>query len=1165
MANTFSNGNLFSPVIIQRALEGSGAVIGADLQNYSGSNISGSNSFVFDNPGGPLKSTQQIPLDWSKFENHTFFNSAESKVNVAFDSIINFYPFDGTYDEVSVFMDELSGYEKYIFERFPKQLGYFLFSGSKKGEDPSSGFPPGRGQWIGVKDIAGSLYPSISKDTTGVNVLNPGTKSISFQFFINLPPESNDVQTIYQKLDTSSNQGISLYISESNSTTANLRFVASSGSNVMSASCNLPKNEFIHVTTLFDRQSSGLSSLKIFKSGSLIATSSNTATFGNLDFSSSQLYIGSGSTHNLGSLEEGQSVVDVVPMVTLSASIDDFRCYHGSRSPRDIRSDYLKNAYPSDSLKLYFRFNEASGSYVNNQVILDSSGHSLHSEISNFHSSSRDYRMGIPPLPLERLAVNPVLFPGNSYVVSLNTELLASASQFDNNNPNLITRLIPQHYLLESNLVQGFDTDFANTGAPYSYSVDFPGGGKIGQPQIIASLLFTWAKFFDEIKLFTDQFGNLLNIDYKDSGTISDWLIPFLGEYYGFSLPNNFSNATYGQYLLGENLDADPAISSKSLFQVQTEIWRRIMVNLNHIVRSKGTIGAIKSVMRAAGINPDTMFRFREFGGSRTITTEDARRNRSETAALLYLTASSARLISPYLSSSRKSPGFPYARDPALPKPSDGLLTSGSWTFESLYQWDFNFGNIAPLTQSIARMWTTGSHSAWGSSASGINPGGLVSNLIAYGTGTLNYQTGSLKFFCRPNSADDAPTMELVLTGVNVFDRDKWHITFGRNIGSATGSFTTASYFVRASKAINGEISEYHQTSSILYLGSPETDIFTQHSTEFNASGSYFELGEKDSSPTISTSGNKFLNSSTVITDADARSNNLRAKIAAVRFWSKALTEKETKEHTRNFKSLGVEDPQINFNFVTTASGSFERLRIDASVDQQITQSNASGGLHIFDFSQNNFALTGSGFETSKRIIWPELFRYSILDPSFDERSAENKIRIRGFQDDLNVQEFNALKSPVRKIAAGQPTLDDSRFSIEVSAVQALNEDIMNILASLDWMDSAIGNPELQFASDYPALRNLREVYFQRLTDKVNFSNLFLFYKWFDDSLSVIIERLVPRTTKYLGINFVIESHFLERPKFRNMNNNIYLAASDRREINNELLMAVLSGLMKRF
>jgi len=1155
MGNTFSNGNLFSPAIIQKALEGSGAVIDANLENYSGSNITGSNSYLFDDPGGPLKSTQQIPLDWSKFENHTFFNSAESKVNVAFDSIINFYPFDGTNDEVQTFLDTLSGYEKYIFDRFPKQLGYLLFSGTQKSEDPENLFAPELGTWIGVNDVAGSLYPSLSKDTSGANILNPGTRSISFQFFINFPPEEGDVQTIYQKLALDSNQGISLYVSASNSTHADLRFIASSGSSAMSASCLVPKNEFLHLTTLFDREASGLSTLKIYKSGSLIATSSNTATFGILDFSSSNLSLGSGSAQSLGSLDSG----NIEPMVTLSASLDDFRCYHGGRTPRDIRADYLTNAAPSHALRLYYRFNEASGSYVNNGVVLDSSGNSLHSEIKNFNSSSRDYRMGTPPLSLERAEVNPVLFPGNSYVASLNQDLLAEASQYDSNNPNLITRLIPEHYLLESNLVEGFSDSFADTGADYSYSIDFPGGGKIGQPQIIASLLFTWAKFFDEIKLFIDQFGNLLKVDYDDTGTISDWLLPFLAKYYGFVLPNNFSNATYGQYLLGENLSADPGISSQSLLQVQTEIWRRIMVNLNSIIRSKGTISAIKSVMRAAGINPDTMFRFREFGGSRTITTSDARRNRSETASLLFMTASTAKLISPYLSSSRKSPGFPYASDSVNPRPSDGLLTSGSWTFESLYQWDLDLGNIEPLTQSLARFWITGAN--WAAES----PGGLVSNLVAYGTGTINYQTGSLKLFCRPGSADDAPVMELLLTGVNNFDKDRWHISFGRNVGSATGSFTTASYFVRAAKASNGEITQYHQTSSITNLGPNEHDTLSQLTEDFNISGSYFEMGTKSGDIAMVTSGNKFLNSSTIVTDNNARSTSLQAKVAAIRFWSKALTEKETKEHTRNFKSLGVEDPQINFNFVTAASGSWERLRVDASTDQQVTESNSSGELHIFDFSQNNFQLTGSGFENSSRIIYPALFRYSILDPSFDERSAENKIRIRGFQQDINIHEFNALKSPIRRIEPGQPTLDDSRFSIEISAVQALNEDIMNILASLDWMDSAIGNPELQFASDYPALSNLREVYFQRLTNKINFSNLFLFYKWFDDSLSVIIERLVPRTTKYMGINFVIESHFLERPKFRNMNNSIYLPAADRRDINDELLIAVLSGLLKRF
>ena len=44
-----------------------------------------------------LKSTQELNLDYSYFENHTFFDSALSKTNIVFDKIINKYPFDGSF------------------------------------------------------------------------------------------------------------------------------------------------------------------------------------------------------------------------------------------------------------------------------------------------------------------------------------------------------------------------------------------------------------------------------------------------------------------------------------------------------------------------------------------------------------------------------------------------------------------------------------------------------------------------------------------------------------------------------------------------------------------------------------------------------------------------------------------------------------------------------------------------------------------------------------------------------------------------------------------------------------------------------------------------------------------------------------------------------------
>ena len=84
-----------------------------------------------DDPYGTgLKSTQQVDLDWSDFTQHTFFNSAESKVNVAFERIVNQFPFDGSKMELVEFKDSLSGFENYIFNRWPKFIGDLKFNKS---------------------------------------------------------------------------------------------------------------------------------------------------------------------------------------------------------------------------------------------------------------------------------------------------------------------------------------------------------------------------------------------------------------------------------------------------------------------------------------------------------------------------------------------------------------------------------------------------------------------------------------------------------------------------------------------------------------------------------------------------------------------------------------------------------------------------------------------------------------------------------------------------------------------------------------------------------------------------------------------------------------------------------------------------------------------------
>ena len=120
--------SLFSPSVIRKLKDSSYTFRNVTRSQLTASMPDGTTEVWRNDPQGVgMKSTQQIDLDWSKFENHCFFNSAESKVNVSFDRIINYYPFDGSKMEMVEFVDGLTGYERDVFNRLPKFFGSLTF------------------------------------------------------------------------------------------------------------------------------------------------------------------------------------------------------------------------------------------------------------------------------------------------------------------------------------------------------------------------------------------------------------------------------------------------------------------------------------------------------------------------------------------------------------------------------------------------------------------------------------------------------------------------------------------------------------------------------------------------------------------------------------------------------------------------------------------------------------------------------------------------------------------------------------------------------------------------------------------------------------------------------------------------------------------------------
>lgn len=1133
--------------------------------DVSTSNHSSTGSFKYDPLGHPLKSTQQLNVDWSSFENHVFFSSAEVRVNETFGRIINGYPFDGSKREVEAFIDDLTGFEKWVFDQFPEWAGVLLFSGTVVGEDPSGGYSSGLGTWISVTDKIGASHPGITRRDTGESIMNPpASASLSIEFLLKLPEMINTDQVIAQKV-TSSYDGFTLYVSSSASTTsASIVFSVTSGSARSWAGATIEKGRFTHLCAVVDKEAlSG--TVRVYVDEELAGVSRNYVSFGKLPVDDIPLTIGSGSRFTVDG-------VAVTPTCTLSGTMDEFRLFHEARS---IRAQKLYASRGLDSLptlKLYYRFNEPTGSSdvsAYSSMVLDSSGNSLHSVVSN-HTSSLRRDMSADD---ENVMVNEshrhkiVLFPYYSGVTDLNSELLTDARAYDLTNPNNILRLVPQHYLREGASQDGFETVEGNGGDVVEGN-GAPGSAKVGSVQIILTFLYIWAKFFDEVKLFVESFGNIRTVDYDEYDTIPD---NFLNDYVrqsGFHLPTFFNHASTEQFVDGVNV-AGLIDSSVPLKTIQAAMMRRVLTNMPDIIRSKGTRHSIKAFLRSIGIDPENSLKIREYGGPTVKQLDSSRERRMDVIGMVTL-ATSSLITTPFLSSSRVEPGWPepvgsfvYGVDgrSGTTSPNDGLLTSGSWTLEGLFKIPpqaLEDINDTDGNQSLMRVLVTGS-------STGVDPG-LICNVIATQMTRYPKVSSQVRAYLRTSVTGSSPVlvMSVDVSGSGLFDGDAWNVSFGRHRSDDQAIPTmSSSYFLRVGKLESGDLTETYVTSSYFRESTSSDDVLQIVTGSHNASGSFVCIGRQQ---TLNYGvGRPFLNDS-VNVDSEARTVDYVGWVGGLRFWSKGTTEREWRERVRNPRSLGVFDPGVNYNFTSNVSGSFGKLRLDTLNKQSSRTTDATGSIVFRDLSLNGRDTTGTGLSYDTRVIIGHPMEYTHISPSFDESSTDDKVRIRSFIDpSLAADDPWAVQAPTYLSAptlASEEPLDDPRLSIEFSMIDSLDRDMVNMFSDLGAMGDALGRPELAFSVDYPDLDRLRDVYFNRLSGRPDFKRFLDFYKWFDVSITSFIEQLVSSRTHYKGTNYVIESHMLERHK-RLYNHHENYTGSRRQVFDGIKVMQVVGRLRK--
>ena len=202
-----------------------------------------------------------------------------------------------------------------------------------------------------------------------------------------------------------------------------------------------------------------------------------------------------------------------------------------------------KNVDSQLNLQLNYRFSEPSSfprpeyNYQASEVVLDYSGNSLHTFVqrdpnlpTHDPKATKQDINGVDigtPLLNEKAKDNPILFPDWSPNATLNISLVQDANQFDRNNPNLITKLVPPHYFEEAQFFEGVEKNLNTPESLETRQIEtpIPGHGILPTKVVMMSFLYVWANFFDDIKLYIDTFSDLKKVTYDNYDQIPPQLI----------------------------------------------------------------------------------------------------------------------------------------------------------------------------------------------------------------------------------------------------------------------------------------------------------------------------------------------------------------------------------------------------------------------------------------------------------------------------------------------------------------------------------------------------------------------------------------------------------------------------------------------------------------
>ena len=1046
-------------------------------------------------------------VDYSKPENFARYGSAQSYYQDSIKRIYQTYPYDGSLLEKTKWNNESSGLDKWVVDNiYPKTVGHVKLG---TGQSVYVKGGPNRDPSVAVDDKE-ELSKQYPHKEGNANIWDPeiyrtsnvhinGTLGNTIEFWAKLDASisgnvypvvagnevGNRIQIAYNA--TSSILGLTY----TDDTTTGL-----SGANGRVTLSGFLGTTWAHYAFSFINSGTDVQA-EVYKNGTRVA-----------------LLTASGT--NVGSISQAQTFLNIngTASGTDTANglyVDEFRFWKQRRTEEQIGRHWFTNVnggtntdnekYNKENNKIdlgvYFKFNEGvTGNESIDSIVLDYSGRISNGTISGYDLNVRKLTSALDEYGLfdDLETKDPIVYSSHPLVASVlsSYETLGQAHDYINNSS--IFNTLPAWIIEE-------DEETGNDLKKFT--------------QVLSS-------YFDEahqqIKELT-QVGEVKYYSLKEENDKPYSLIRNSLESRGIIVPDLFSEANAIEEILSRG---EQDLFNEKIHDIKNTIYQNIYNNISFIFKSKGTEKSFRNLIRCFGID-DELVKINLYADNSDYTLEDTRRT----------TAIKKNFVD--FNSLTRDSATVYCQN-------DVARTETSSYIDAPSNANSNLISFTVETEVIIPKKADNGHPAFTTPIQSEEQILVLAEADSTQTGDSVYQNSNppiIDIYIEKEqdySENVKFAASITIGGVShllksdvyksVYDNSKWNLAVKLSPVKELGD-----------KILGGATTDYElEFYGVSMLADSVEHEFTK--TQVITSSAARALVEKKKFISIGASKQNYDPSNSNVN----RKTNL--KISSTLFWYDYLSNEEIKAHSSDGSNFGRLHPNDDaYSFVANlSSGGTADIRVPRKDTlamhwdfNNVTKSDGSGTFVVEDLSEGYEAsdsrygwftelvrkqVTGRGrhFQANDNQVTNKEFIYSAKHRTPEIINSEDLVEIRVQDDD----KFTRDSRPITHF-----------FAAEKSMYQIINDEIVNLFATIVEFNDLIGQPINRYRMEYKSLEKFRQMFFERVKNVPSLEKYVDYYKWIDNSIGMMLEQLIPVSSNFSSeLRTMIESHVLERNKY---------------------------------